>query len=61
MLTFFKEKTSSSFMGNGPTNGEQNSNEEYTNEEFFEKNSLLNQTKNTNGLIFFAGTDKARV
>jgi len=48
-------------MGNGPTNGEQNPDEEYTNDEFFEKNSLLNRTKSTNGLIFFAGTDKARV
>jgi hypothetical protein len=50
MLTFFKEKTSL-LMGNSPTNGE------YSEEDFYDKTRI----KNGNGLIFFAGTDKARV
>ena len=52
MLTFFEE-TTSPVMGNGPTNGETNPDEEYY---------QTNRTKrNGNGLIFYAGTDKARV
>ena len=63
MLTCFNEKTST-LMGNGPTSGEKNSNEEFTADEFY-KQTLplegLNRRKDANDLIFFAGTDKARV
>ncbi len=44
-------------MGNSPTNGQVNPNGEYSEEDFYDKTRI----KNGNGLIFFAGTDKARV
>jgi hypothetical protein len=54
MLTFFEEKTPS-VMGNGQNSGEKKSDAE--NEDDF----TTNLRNSANGLIFFAGTDKARV
>jgi hypothetical protein len=63
MLTFFKEKTSS-VMGNAPTVGEKQSNGEYDEDSIF-KTTLhvdgLTRRQSVHDLIFFAGTDKARV
>jgi len=62
MLKFFQEKTSS-IMGNGPHVGEKTPNEE--NDDGIFKKTLqydgLTRRKSANDLIFFAGTDKARV
>jgi len=63
MLTIFKEKTSSA-MGNGPNGGEKKPNEEFDEDSIFKQTLQLdgsNRRKSTDGLIFFAGTDKARV
>lgn len=57
MLTFFNEKTSS-IMGNGPNSGEKNPNDENEDNSIFRANL---RRSSANGLIFFAGTDKARV
>jgi hypothetical protein len=62
MLKIFQEKTSS-IMGNGPHTGEKTPNDE--NEDGIFKKALqldgLNRRQSASGLIFFAGTDKARV
>ncbi|CAF0782845.1 unnamed protein product [Rotaria sordida] len=62
MLKFFNEN--STIMGNGSNNGEQQIDEEQY-EDIILKKTLqlgeLSQTESTEGLIFFAGTDKARV
>jgi hypothetical protein len=63
MLTFYKEETSS-VMGNGTVIGDKKQDEEQRDDENLKKTKqleLLNRTKNADGLIFFAGTDKARV
>ena len=60
MLTCFEEKALS-IMGTDPKNDETKTDED----DVFFKNNLqlgeLNQRKFSNDLIFFAGTDKARV
>ncbi|CAF0896827.1 unnamed protein product [Rotaria sordida] len=62
MLKFFNEN--STIMGNGSNNEEQQIDEEQY-EDIILKKTLqlgeLSQTESTEGLIFFAGTDKARV
>ncbi len=65
MLTLFKEKTStSSVMGNGSNGGEKNLNKEQEEDAILRKTLQmggLNLGQSTDDLIFFAGTDKARV
>ncbi len=51
-------------MGNGPNGGEKKPNEEFDEDSIFKKTLQFdgsNRRKSTDGLIFFAGTDKARV
>jgi hypothetical protein len=63
MLTFLTEKTTS-FMGNGPNNGEKEPDEEYEEPEIFRKSLQLeglHRPPDPDDLIFFASTDKARV
>jgi hypothetical protein len=59
MLTLIKEKTS--LMGNGPINGEKQPDEEFQETEILKKILPLTRRKSTDGLIFYASTDKAGV
>ncbi|CAF2494573.1 unnamed protein product [Rotaria sp. Silwood2] len=62
MLKFYNEN--STIMGNGPSNGEKKIDEEQYEDAILKKTlqlGELSRTDSTQGLIFFAGTDKARV
>ncbi|CAF0813875.1 unnamed protein product [Rotaria sp. Silwood1] len=62
MLKFYNEN--STIMGNGPNSGEKKTDEEQYEDAILKKTfqlGELSRTESTEGLIFFAGTDKARV
>ena len=60
MITFYRE-TSLASMGNGSTSGEKRSAREQDENDGNYQMGIYNRIKNNDELLFYAGTDKARM
>lgn len=60
MLSFYRD-TSTTSMGNGSTSGEKRSGREQNENDGNYHSAIYNRIKNSDELLFYAGTDKARM